>query len=159
MSLKYFILLYMLLHVYICQEAEKPNELLEMTDEQYMELRERYRIEEKAEEKIYQEAALHPERYDRNKDKKISKGELRKAIASLIFPKSKEITRGLHPKIMSFVNGRIESFCSGKPDFLTYRQLSYVIMRLGNKSFISAEYFDEINSLSKVGIEESSLDL
>jgi len=147
----FFICYLSLLLIVYCED-----EIKELTDDDYTEIRNLYRIEEKEEEKSYQEAALHPEKYDTNKDRKISRKELIKAITYLIFPKKKAIADTINKKVIEETRKRINNFANSHPEFLTYRQFSYVIITLKDNSIINPTYYDELVASDKAGLEHEN---
>lgn len=135
------------------KNAEEFEEIAEITDEQYDEIRNMYRIEEKANEKPYQEVSLHPERFDLNKDKRISRKELAKAISFLIFPKTKGEREAIYKGVTKQVKARIDNFVNNKLEFLTYRQFSTVIIHLKGAQFIDGNYLDAVATAESHGNE------
>jgi len=141
---------------YSTSEVENTKDIPEVTDEEYDEIRNQYRIEEKKDEKMYQECALHPEKYDLNKDRKISRKELIKAITYLLFPKTRGEKAVIHPKIANIVKNKIQAFVNEHPEFLTYRQFSHIIMTVKSGDFINSDYFDQVVQMDSMGLEYES---
>ena len=147
------ILLFFILSICTSQQIADTEEIAELTDEQYDEIRNMYRIEEKLNEKPYQEVTLHPERYDINKDKRISRRELAKAISFLIFPKTRGEREAIYKGVTKQVKARINNFVNNKPEFLTYRQFSAVIIQLKGAQFVDSNYLDDVAMAESIGNE------
>jgi hypothetical protein len=162
----FFLVLCLTLQV-LAQEKNKDTKdprtnnenIVGLTDLEVSQLRNKYRNEKDEKEKIYMEVALHPEKYDKNKDRKISRNELKAALIYLIFPKTKAEKLGLNKRIKEIVKSKIDVYVTSKPEFISFPQFSRITMEIHENQFVNPGVFDDIIKSEQAGLGESVLDI
>jgi hypothetical protein len=112
----------------------------EITSEEYAAFQSKYVGETSADVKAHYNAILRPELFDSNKDRKISRNELREAIIYVIYPKSDSKKVEIPKEVDRHVKSQVDLFINNvRADFLNYKQLSSLLMKITADKFINTE--------------------
>lgn len=140
---------------HLVQEEEFP----ELSDEELTRAKQQYVTEEDLDEKGYLEPIVKPEVFDLNKDRRISKEELKKAIKFCIFPKETSKKKVITEELKNHVNNQVDIFVEGQNfDSLNYKQFGKFMNRINAQNFINLETMTNVHMLPK-DYRETSNDL
>merc|ERR1711976_746217 len=121
-----------------------------------MEYENRYIMETNEEEKKYLELVYRPQKFDINRDRKISKKEIEKAILYAISSGDPSKTRKVPEFFMNHVRSNIRLFVLNlKKDFLNYKQFQYIIRSISITHFFNTNMMDGKGRAIKEGRNES----
>jgi len=131
---------------HLVQEEEFP----ELSEEEITRAKQQYLSEEDIDQKGYLEPIIKPETFDLNKDRKISKEELKKAIRYCIYPKTSSKRKVLTDEFKTHVNNQIDLHVNGL-DFesLNYRQFGKYMNRIVADDFINQEIMSYVHMIPK----------
>ena len=132
-------------------------EFPEITTDQLNGILEKLRGEESEKEKAYQKKILEPEKSDLNKDRKISKKELRAAIEWVVYPESEEARQTIDPEIILQLDDGIDLFLKNVPNYLNYRQFQHLLSKIKTEHFIDTERVKRAINNRKQGIDDDEL--
>jgi len=128
----------------------KEEEFPELSDEELIRAKQQYSIEEDFDQKGYLEPLIKPEVFDLNKDRRISKEELKKTIKYCVFPKEGSKKKSITEQLKNHVNNQVDLFVDGQNfDFLNYRQFGKFISRINPEHFINFEIMNNVHMLPK----------
>ena len=132
-----------------------PHETIqEIDDESLSQYRERYMELEDADQKGYIEPIIKPEKFDLNKDRKISRTEIRKAILYMIYPKDEKKTVGISKELKSHVRNNIDLYVNNlMNDNINYKQFGYLVSSLSAKDFLTEEMVNDLQVSRSLKIE------
>jgi hypothetical protein len=112
----------------------------DITDKELDAVRLKFFEEEDIDKKAHYDLILKPEKADKNKDRRISRDEVRKAILFVIYPKDDVRKLKVTEEIASHVKGQVDLFITNlESDFLTYRQLSKLLFSIDSYRFVHPE--------------------
>ncbi len=116
------------------------SEYADITDEELEEIQSRLVEEQDIDVKAHYDLILRPEKADRNKDRRISRDEVRKAILFVIYPKEDARKLKVTDEINSHVKGQVHLFITNlESDFLTYKQFSKLLSKIEAQRFAHPE--------------------
>lgn len=131
---------------HLVQEEEFP----ELSDEELIRAKQQYLMEEDMDQKGYLEPIVKPEIFDLNRDRRISKEELNKAIKYCIFPKVASKRKIITEELKNHVNNQVDLFVEGLNfDFLNYKQFGKLINRINAQQFINFETMTNVHMIPK----------
>lgn len=140
---------------HLVQEEEFP----ELSDEELIRAKQQYLNEEDLDQRGYLEPVIKPEVFDLNKDRRISKEELKKAIKYCIFPKESSKKKVITEELKNHVNNQVDLFVEGQNfDTLNYKQFGKFMNRINAQNFINFETMTNVHMLPK-DYRETSNDL
>lgn len=140
---------------HLVQEEEFP----ELSDEEITRAKHQYLMEEELDQKGFLEPVVKPEAFDLNKDRRISKEELKKAIKYCIFPKESSKRKVITEELKEHVNNQVDLFVEGLNfESLNYRQFGKFMNRINSQNFINFETMTNVHMLPK-DYRETSNDL
>ncbi len=112
----------------------------EFTDDDYNKFQALYVEQSDPEEKAHIEVIIKPEKFDINKDRKISKEEIKKAINYVIYPKDDKRRKNITEEVHSHVQGQLDLFITNlDQNFLTYKQFSKLMSTISSNRFVHHE--------------------
>jgi hypothetical protein len=116
------------------------SEYIDITDEEIEAITTKYNEEEDIDLKAHYDLILKPEKADKNKDRRISRDEVRKAILFIIYPKDDVRKLKVTKEIASHVKGQVDLFITNlEADFLTFRQFSKLLFGIDAYKFVHPE--------------------
>lgn len=120
----------------------------EISDEEFAEYEVRYVNENDASEKKYLEAVVKPEKFDLNKDRKISKEEIREALKYVVYPKDQKAIKGVPDEVKVHLINNIDLFVKHlTQDYFNFKQFSYLMRRVNLNMFMNPGVLkDRLNS-------------
>lgn len=131
----------------------------ELTDEEIARAKQQYIVEDDIDQKGYLEPVVKPEKFDLNKDRKISKEELKKAIKYCIYPKEGSRIRKMTDELKNHVNSQVDLYVNNlNVDHLSYRQFGKFMNRVVADEFINYETMTNVHMKGK-DFRETSMDL
>lgn len=140
---------------HLFQEEEFP----ELSDEEITRAKQQYVMEEDMDQKGYLEPVVKPENFDLNKDRKISKEELKKAIKYCIFPKEGSRMKKITDELKEHVNSQVDLYVNNlNTEYLNYRQFGKFMNRIVADSFINFETMTNVHMKGNA-YRETSMDL
>jgi hypothetical protein len=151
---KRFLLIIIILAALSClvKCSKKDSQYKEITNEQMLEYEEKFRNEEDPDEKTYLEACVRPERFDTNKDRRISREEVRKALEYVLYPKTPTRLLKITPEVDKMVRNNIDLFVrTMTQDQLNYKQFALMMCHIHPARFIN---MDVVESLTQAGKEK-----
>src|SRR5689334_7739774 len=96
------------------------KEYPEISNEVLLEVETHFRDETDPDQKAYLEPVVRPERFDLNKDRKISKEEIIKALNYVIYPKDPKKLKSIDDTLRRHVKNNIALFVKNiNPDYLS----------------------------------------
>jgi hypothetical protein len=140
-SKKLFILLVLLCYS-VCQEHQFPiyTYFPDITDAEIQSFQVKYIEEKDPDAKAHYNAILRPEIYDKNKDRKISKNEIREAIIHIIYPKAANRLVEISDEMNRHVKSQIDLFVNNlRTEYLSYKQFASLLMKISANNFIHKE--------------------
>jgi hypothetical protein len=112
----------------------------EISHEQYTAFQVKYIEEKDPDAKAHYDAILRPERFDKNKDRKISRSEIRDAILYVIYPKKDTKKVEIPTEVDRHVKSQVDLFVNNlHADHLNYKQFSSLLMKVSANDFLHAE--------------------
>jgi len=140
---------------HLVQEEEFP----ELSEEELTRAKQYYATEDDIDQKGYLEPIVKPESFDLNKDKRISKEELKKAIKYCIFPKENSKKKILSEEFKNHVNNQVDLYVEVQNlDTLNYKQFGKFMNRINAQDFINMETMSNVH-MSPKEYRETSNDL
>ena len=131
---------------HLVQEEEFP----ELSEEEIMRAKQQFMNEEDVDQKCYLEPIVKPENFDLNRDRRISKEEVKKAIKYCIFPKESSRRKKITEELKNHVNNQVDLFVNGLNfDSLTYRQFGKFMNRIVADNFINFETMTNVHMIPK----------
>jgi hypothetical protein len=116
------------------------NEYPEITTEEYSAFRIKYIEEKDPDVKAHYDAILRPERFDKNKDRKISRNEIREAILYVIYPKQDSKKVDIPADVDRHFKSQVDLFINNlNLDFMNPKQFSSLLMKISANNFVHAE--------------------
>lgn len=132
------------------------KDIPEIDKDTLREYEERYRSLEDEDQKGYIDPIIRPEKYDVNKDRKISKTEIRKAIIYMIYPKDQKKMIDISKELRAYVKNNVDLYISSlKNDNINYRQFSYLMTTISARNFIDEEMVKDMQLSSQINVESS----
>ena len=152
-----FIFLISNLNIFICSNQEK---IPEMSSEDLSQFEASYIQEDDPDQKKYIEPVIRPEKFDLNKDRKISKEELKEAINYVIYPKDTKKSKNIPDEVKTALKNYVDLYVSNVAiDFMTYRQFSHVMSKVSLTQFFDIENIKGTLNGLKEKVNESSSEL
>jgi hypothetical protein len=153
----FLILMFINLNISLCLKTEN---IPEMPPEVLADFEASYIKEDDPDQKKYIEPVIRPEKFDLNKDRKISKEELKEAIIYVIYPKDKKKSKNIPDEVKKSLKNNIDLYVSNIPnEFLTFRQFSHVMSQVTMTQFFDVENIKGTLSGLKQKVDESSFEL
>jgi hypothetical protein len=120
---------------------------------------ERFMELEDPDQKGYIEPIVRPERFDVNKDRKISRLEVKKAIFYVIYPKDEKKKIEISNEFKSHIKNNVELYVKNlKNDFINYKQFAYLMNTIAANDFLNEEMIRDIQQ-AKISKTEASQEL
>ena len=112
----------------------------EFTDDDYNKFQSMYVEEADPEQKAHLDVIIKPEKFDLNKDRKISKEEIKKAINYVIYPKDEKRKKNITEEIHSHVQGQLDLFITNlDQNYFTFKQFSKLMSTISSNNFVHHE--------------------
>lgn len=132
----------------------------EMSDEEFLKYEFRFREESNEDEKKYLEAVVRQNKFDLNKDGKISRREIREALKYALYPKDPKKRMNIHKDFDTHIKNNIDLFIKNlDQDFFTFRQFSNLMKNISPVKFLNSEIVDAINLMHRSQVKEIESDL
>lgn len=153
------LLLILIFKFYIATKPDN-NDLPEITSEEIIDFEYRYVNEEKDTEKRYLELVVRPERFDLNKDRKISRDEVRKALLSVFYSKDEKINKQIPEEVNEHIRNNVDLFVKQiKKDFLNFRQFQYLMRKITLMNFMNTDVLESKLKAKKENYDEGEREL
>ena len=131
---------------HLVQEEEFP----ELSDEEIIRAKQQFVNEVDIDQRGYLEPVIKPEKFDMNKDRKISKEELKKAIKFAIFPKDSTKRKQVTEELKDHVNNQVDLYVNNLNfESLNYRQFGKLMNRIVADKFVNFEVMTNVHMKSK----------
>jgi hypothetical protein len=89
---------------------------------------------------------VRPERFDLNKDRKLSKKEIKKAIYYVIYPKEEKKRIGMDPILIEHVKNNVDLFVKNiKKSHLNYKQFAYLMSKISANQFVNVPLVENMS--------------
>ena len=138
----------------------KKEDFPEITSEAIAQYQAAYIKEENLDQKKYIEPIIKPEKFDLNKDRKISRNELIDAIVYVIYSNDSKKNINIPKEVKVNILNNIKLFVSQIPyDFLTFKQFSHLMSQVSLTQFFDIENTKGTLSGLKNQVEESEGEL
>jgi hypothetical protein len=132
----------------------------EITDDELVMFQIKFREETDANEKKYLEPVVRPDKFDLNKDKKISKQELRKALEYVLYPKDSRQRVKIDSILDKHVQSNIDLFVKTIDiNYLTLGQFAKIMIHISPTNFINDQVLRGKAEARARQVEESEQDL
>ncbi len=126
------------------------EEFPELTEEELIRAKQEFLNEEDPNQKGFLEPVVKPEIFDLNKDRKISKEEIKKAIKYCIFPKESSRKKIMREELKNHVNNQVDVFVDGQIfENLNYKQFGKFMNRIQATDFINMEIMANVHMIPK----------
>lgn len=126
------------------------DEFPELSEEEIIRAKQQYMNENDIDQKGYLEPVVKPEIFDLNKDRKISKEELKRAIKYCIFPKEPSRKRKITDELKNHVNNQVDLFVNSQNfENLNYKQFGKFMNRIVADEFINFETMTNVHMIPK----------
>lgn len=144
MSIRLSLLCLILLNTILVQSSSSSvsiNDYPELTDDEYSQLEWSYHQSDiEPSEKKYLELSVKPHLFDLNKDNKLSKPEMKKAILYALFPSDAKKKMDMGKEAEEHIKNHVDLFLAKiEPNYLNYKQFAKLAMGLDPKNFINVE--------------------
>ncbi len=132
----------------------------EISEDEFVAFQNKYVLENDQAEKKYLELVVKPQNFDSNKDRKISKKEIRKALFYAVTSKNYKINKRIPEDVMIHIKNNIKLFTDNiKLDFLTYKQFSYMMRKVTLHQFLDFNLMEKIAERETQSLDETVVDL
>ncbi len=131
-----------------------------LSDEEFEMFQTKYIQEKDENEKKYIEPVLRPEKFDLNKDRKISRSEVKEALIYMCYPTDQKKAKQLPAYFDEHVRNNIDVFVKNiQKDFLTYKQFAYLVRKVSVGQFMNYDYLESRHLAQKDARDEGEADL
>jgi hypothetical protein len=133
----WLILVNILITYTLCNEL---SNIPEISSEELAEYEVKYINESDLNEKKYLEAVVKAEKFDLNKDRKISMDELKQALNFVMYPREKKLHKTIPDEVKVHIENNVDLFIKniGKK-YITIRQFAYLMRTVSLTHFINNE--------------------
>jgi hypothetical protein len=159
--IKKHLIILLLLAIMIKLASSKTNEKYpEMSDEEFLQYEFKFREEKNEDEKKYLEPVVRSNKFDLNKDGKISRREIREALKYALYPKDPIKRINIHKDFDTHIKNNIDLFIQNlDQDFFTFRQFSNMMKNISPVKFLNSNIVDAINKIHTNHVKEVESDL
>jgi hypothetical protein len=160
-NVKFFTIIFFLIIYIFYPVATSNNESYpEISDDEFMAHHNKFREEVDEDEKKYLELVARPERFDLNKDRKISREEIGKALKYALFPSDAKRLRDMANEVKEHVENNIRLFMKTlNQDSFNYKQFANLMKNIHPSRFVNPEVMASILNAKKEGRFEGEADL
>ena len=136
------------------------EEFPEISSEEFSQFQSRYVVVSDDGEKKYLEAVVKPEKFDLNKDRKISKEELKEALHYVCYPKDKKAKKTIPAELDLHLRNNIQLYVTNLNfDKLNFKQFSYLMRKITVTQFLTLETVESQMMAKEEKREEGEGDL
>ncbi len=122
------------------QSEKSDDDLPEISTEEIIEFEIKYVNEPNESEKKYLEVVVKPEKFDLNKDRKISRDEIREALLYVTYPKDIKLKKTIPEEVNEHIKNNIDLFVKQvKKDFINFKQFSYLMRKVSITNFMDMD--------------------
>jgi hypothetical protein len=136
------------------------NKYPEISDKDIQEMEIKYFDETDESQKKQIEPVIKPQKFDLNKDGKISRKEIKETLKYILYPKDPVKRISIDSKIDSHIKNNIDLYVKNiEVDFMNFKQFSYLFKTLDPYLFINENRIKGISETKTQKITESIDDL